>query len=130
MKPPPATKITVIHSEDEIPQFATEKEEAWFWDTHSLGDEFYAVPEPEPDWLRPVRARTTPLAGRFDPEVIGRLKALAVKKHKGYQTLLKEFVVERLYEEEKREGIIPAWRSPSPAPRTTPQKAPATPRTR
>jgi hypothetical protein len=27
-------------------------------------------------------------------------------KNKGYQTLLKEFVVERLYEEEKREGIL------------------------
>ena len=27
-------------------------------------------------------------------------------KGKGYQTLLKEFVVERLYEEEKREGLV------------------------
>jgi hypothetical protein len=26
--------------------------------------------------------------------------------HVGYQTLLKEFVVERLYEEERRAGII------------------------
>jgi hypothetical protein len=25
---------------------------------------------------------------------------------KGYQTLLKEFVIERLYEEEKREGLV------------------------
>jgi hypothetical protein len=32
---------------------------------------------------------------------------LAAKKHKGYQTLLKEFVVERRYEEEKREGLLP-----------------------
>jgi hypothetical protein len=28
------------------------------------------------------------------------------RKGKGYQTLLKEFVLERLYEEEKREGVI------------------------
>ena len=27
-------------------------------------------------------------------------------RHKGYQTLLKEFVMERLYEEEKREGLL------------------------
>jgi predicted DNA binding CopG/RHH family protein len=50
--------------------------------------------------------RTTPIAIRFDQSTIARLKALAAKRNTGYQTLLKEFVVERLYEEEKREGII------------------------
>jgi hypothetical protein len=43
---------------------------------------------------------------RFDEDVLKRLRALARKKGKGYQTLLKEFVVERLYEEEKREGLV------------------------
>lgn len=43
---------------------------------------------------------------RFDPDTLARLKAVARRKHKGYQTLLKEFVMERLYEEEKREGLI------------------------
>ena len=42
----------------------------------------------------------------FDPDVLKRLQALAKKKGKGYQTLLKEFVLERLYEEEKREGLV------------------------
>jgi hypothetical protein len=31
---------------------------------------------------------------------------MAKLKHKGYQTMLKEFVLERLYEEEKREGLL------------------------
>jgi hypothetical protein len=52
------------------------------------------------------RDRTTPIAVRFDPFTLRRLKAVAARRNKGYQTLLKEFVVERLYEEEKREGII------------------------
>lgn len=43
---------------------------------------------------------------RFDQDTIKRLQAVAAKKHKGYQTLLKEFVAERLYEEEKREGML------------------------
>ena len=34
------------------------------------------------------------------------LTRLARKRHKGYQTLLNEFVIERLYEEEKREGLL------------------------
>jgi predicted DNA binding CopG/RHH family protein len=51
-------------------------------------------------------ARTTPIAVRFDRSTLERLKALAALRNTGYQTLLKEFVFERLYEEEKREGII------------------------
>ncbi len=53
-----------------------------------------------------VRGRTTPIAVRFDEFTIKRLKGLAERRNTGYQTLLKEFVIERLYEEEKREGII------------------------
>jgi hypothetical protein len=56
------------------------------------------------DAVRP--GRTTPIAIRFDQFTLRRLKALAARRNTGYQTLLKEFVVERLYEEEKREGII------------------------
>ena len=61
---------------------------------------------------RPHTAASTdsPVAIRFDADTLARLKAVAEKKHKGYQTLLKEFVAERLYEEEKREGILPANR--------------------
>jgi hypothetical protein len=56
------------------------------------------------DMIRP--GRTTPIAIRFDQFTLTRLRALAAARNTGYQTLLKEFVVERLYEEEKREGII------------------------
>jgi hypothetical protein len=56
------------------------------------------------DAIRP--GRTTPIAIRFDQFTLQRLKALAALRNTGYQTLLKEFVVERLYEEEKRAGII------------------------
>lgn len=54
---------------------------------------------------RPAK-RTTPIAVRFDEFTIKRLKGLAARRNTGYQTLLKDFVVERLYEEEKRERII------------------------
>jgi hypothetical protein len=56
------------------------------------------------DMIRP--GRTTPIAIRFDQFTLTRLRALAALRNTGYQTLLKEFVIERLYEEEKREGII------------------------
>jgi len=56
------------------------------------------------DATRP--GRTKPVAIRFDQFTLQRLRALAALRNTGYQTLLKEFVIERLYEEEKREGII------------------------
>jgi hypothetical protein len=75
-------------------------------------DEFFAVNERREkalrmqDVIRP--SRTTPIAIRFDQFTLMRLKSLAASRNTGYQTLLKEFVVERLYEEEKRAGIIPS----------------------
>src|SRR5437867_11865094 len=98
----PAMKT--VRRPDEIPAFADEAEEAAFWATHGLAGELLERMEPPPeDELPPARPRTRPVAIRFDDDVLRRLKALARKKQKGYQTLLKEFVVERLYEEEKRE---------------------------
>jgi hypothetical protein len=98
--------MKVIHSLDEIPAFASEAEEADFWDTHEFSDELWdSLPSAE-DELPPPRPRTKPVAVRFDPDTLDRLKLLARRRNKGYQTLLKEFVMERLYEEEKREGLI------------------------
>lgn len=102
-------KITPLEDPSEVPEDMTEEEERKFWDTHGVTEEFLEKTEPVPeDELPPVRPRTRPISLRFDDDTLKRLKLLAEKKHKGYQTLLKEFVAERLYEEEKREGIISA----------------------
>lgn len=100
-------KMKEIKSPDEIPDFESEKEEREFWSTHALSEEYFEKAGPIPEGvLPPPRPRTRPISLRFDEDVLARVKAVAKSKHKGYQTLLKEFVVERLYEEEKREGII------------------------
>jgi len=98
-----------ISSEEEIPDFETEEQEAEFWATHSLGERFLEKMGPIPEGVLPPatrRLRPGPMSIRFDDETIQRLKAVSEKKHKGYQTLLKEFVTEKLYEEEKREGLL------------------------
>jgi hypothetical protein len=98
--------MNVICSLDEIPACASEADEAAFWDTHEMSDELWdSLPSAE-DELPPPRPRTKPVAVRFDSDTLSRLKTLARKKRKGYQTLLKEFVMERLYEEEKRDALI------------------------
>ena len=102
-----APDVTAIDSADEIPKFSSEEEEATWWDRHVFSEKFYAdnpaIPDEETGLPSP---RSRPVAIRFDNDTLARLKALARKKNKGYQTMLKEFVSERLYEEEKREGII------------------------
>lgn len=91
----------------EVPEFSNEDEEAAYWATHELGSALLDRMRPiSDDVLPPPRPRTRPIAVRFDDDTLRRLKTLASRRHKGYQTLLKEFVVERLYEEEKREGLI------------------------
>ncbi len=101
------TQVSIIASLDEIPVFATEQHEAEYWRTHSFSEELLDQMAPVgDDVLPPARPRTRPVAVRFDQDIVRRLKALASVKQKGYQTLLKEFVVERLYEEEKREGLV------------------------
>jgi hypothetical protein len=94
-----------LHSLDNLPAFASEAEEAAFWDAHELGDEVLAHMAPLPDdLLPPVRASTKLRAVRLDEDILERAKALARKRHMGYQTLLREFVVERLAEEEQRDA--------------------------
>jgi len=103
---------TVLADVDEIPEFADEAAEAEFWATHQFSDVAAAQAEPPPaDLLPNPRPRTVPIAVRFDSSTLDRIKALATLRHKGYQTLLKEFVVERLYEEERRERLIPRHRA-------------------
>jgi hypothetical protein len=107
--------MQTIQGWDEVPKFANEDEESAFGATHDLGpsllDQMQAIPLDGAGVLPPARApmipaRTRPVSIRLDDDLLSRLKVLAARKKKGYQSLLKEFVVERVYEEEKREGVI------------------------
>lgn len=111
----PDVDFIPVERREDIPAFEDEDEEAEFWATHAIAgallEEMQPVPIEGDDELPPARSssvpsRTRPVSVRLDEDILRRLKALAAKKHKGYQSLLKEFVVERLYEEEKREGLV------------------------
>lgn len=103
-----AAALIEVNSWDEVPEFASEKEEAFWWGTHSFGPGILDAPGAADfdDGLPPPHPRSAPVSIRLDRHTLGRLKTLARRRQKGYQTLMKEFVAERLYEEEKRDGII------------------------
>jgi|SRR5450759_590114 hypothetical protein len=102
-------KMSIVDSWSDVPKFTGEADETEWWSTHEPSDALLAQMKPVPltQEEQTVRnARTHPVAIRFDDSTLERVRALAQRRHKGYQTLLKEFVVERLYEEEKREGMV------------------------
>ncbi len=104
---------------DDVPDFAGEAEEAAWWAGHVpsaawvaregrpvplAGDATLPVPaDPSRLGRRPAG---TPVNLRLETDTVRRLRVLAAKKGTKYQTLLKQFVVERLYEEEKREHLV------------------------
>lgn len=105
--------FTIIYDLDSIPAFDDEGDEAAFWDTHTYSEEILAKAVRPPlegdDVFPPARARANtkrPVSIRFDDDTLTRLKKLAGVKKTNYQTLVKNFVNERLYEEEKREGVL------------------------
>src|SRR5712692_2829011 len=107
MRKKTSTPMDTVTRIADIPQFKSEREESKFWATHELSEKLWAEAERLPEGILPApRPRTRPVAIRFDDATLERLKRLSAHLRKGYQSLLKEFVVERLYEEERREGFI------------------------
>jgi uncharacterized membrane protein len=101
--------IKLIDDPSELPTHLSDEEQLEFWETHGLSEEFLDKTEDVPDDERPRRQeKATPISVRFDAHTLDRLKALAEHRGIGYQTLLKQFVGERLYEEEKRERLVSA----------------------
>lgn len=109
--------FTIVYDPVDIPDFGSEQEEARFWDTHTWSGELLdeAAKAPRDPDLPPARSKTLSRATslRLGQSTLTRLKTLARKKGLPYQTLLKSFVLERLYEEEKREGILPSSSAPN-----------------
>jgi hypothetical protein len=107
---PRRENLIPVNNPNEIPAFETEAEEHKYWKTHELGLGMFENVEPDPLLeqipTRPRTERTRPVPVRFDADTLRCLRTLAARNGTGYQTLLKTFVMERLYKQEKRQGII------------------------
>jgi predicted DNA binding CopG/RHH family protein len=95
-----------IDDVSEIPPNLSDEEMIDFLDEHGVSEAFLENTPEVPEEERPI-PRTKPINIRFDDLTLRRLKEMADRRNVGYQTLLKMFVTERLYEEEKREGMLP-----------------------
>lgn len=100
------TDLTIITDMSQIPAFESEAEEVAFWNTHALAEHLLKPENEEAELLPPRPRKSTPTSIRLGTDLEQRLRVLAERKNTTYQTLLKEFVLERVYEEEKRLKII------------------------
>ena len=74
-----------------IPQFETEQDEAAFWAVHQIDARLMNTALHRPD----VRESTT-ITLRFDPRMLARIKRLARSRYLNYQSMIKQWLSERL----------------------------------
>lgn len=89
-----------IRDPGDMPLEMTEEQARDFWDTHEVTEEYLSKVGTSSQRYSRRGSGTKPISLRLEEDTIRRLKELARTKNKGYQTLLKEFVSERLNEEE------------------------------
>jgi predicted DNA binding CopG/RHH family protein len=97
-------KLVPITDASKVPNKASEEEEIEFWSRHSATQEYLDSSETSTTKSsRPQRSRA--ISVRFDEKLLRRLKRIADEEGKRYQTLLKEFVTERIEQEEEKLGL-------------------------
>lgn len=86
--------LQTITKWSEIPTFRTEKEEAAFWLQHQIDSRLMNQSIVKSD----VRESTT-ITLRFDPRMLARIKRLARARFLNYQSMMKQWLSERLEQE-------------------------------
>lgn len=86
--------LRTISSWSSVPPFATEAEEAKFWaETQIDGRQMNAA------LVKPDMRESTTITVRFDPRMLARIKRLARSRYLNYQSMIKQWLAERLERE-------------------------------
>ena len=89
--------MKTIQNWSEIPEFEDEAAEAAFWAKHSLDARLMNASLHRQN----VRESTT-ITLRFDPQMLSRIKRLARRRYLNYQSMIKQWLSERLEDEVSR----------------------------
>ena len=81
----------------DIPEFADEAAEARFWETHELDGRLMATSVHEAD-----SRESTTITLRFDPRMLSRIKRIARGRFLNYQSMMKQWLAERLEDEMRK----------------------------
>ena len=91
---PSLPNLKTVHDWTEIPDFKDRKEESDFWAKHGLDPRLMNASIHKPN----VRESTT-ITLRFDPRMLARIKRIARMRYLNYQSMIKQWLSERLEDE-------------------------------
>jgi len=86
--------LEVVNDWESVPLFGNMNEEAQFWATHQLGLRLM-----QSSLVSTDTNESTTITLRMDPRMLSRLKRLARQRYLNYQSMLKQWVAERLEKE-------------------------------
>ncbi len=86
--------LPAITDWEAVPLFADAAEEARYWETHQIGVRLLQTSLVSTD-----SNESTTITIRMDPRMLSRLKRLARQRYLNYQSMLKQWVAERLEKE-------------------------------
>jgi predicted DNA binding CopG/RHH family protein len=86
--------MKVITNWSELPAFETEEEEAEFWAGARLDIRLMSV-----SLLKADTRESTTITLRFDPRLLARIKRIARSRYLNYQSMIKQWLSERLEKE-------------------------------
>ena len=81
--------MNVITKWGDVPRFSSEEEEADFWKETSL----------ESRLMNGSMLKTVTITLRFDPRMLARIKRMARSRYLNYQSMIKQWLSERLEKE-------------------------------
>lgn len=86
--------MKMISSWSEMPALETEEEEALFWADTRIDPRLMNA-----SLLKPDTRESTTITIRFDPRLLARIKRIARSRYLNYQSMIKQWLSERLEDE-------------------------------
>lgn len=83
-----------LYKWSDVPNFVDEAEEADFWQNHELAGSLMLASVHEAD-----TKESTTITLRFDPRMLSRIKRIARMRFLNYQSMMKQWIAERIEEE-------------------------------
>lgn len=91
--------MDIVNEWEEIPAFTCEHDEARYWFSHRLDAKLIETSIAGTD-----QSESTTITLRIDPRMLSRVKRLARSRYLNYQSMIKQWVSERLEAELRDRG--------------------------
>jgi predicted DNA binding CopG/RHH family protein len=91
--------MDIVTQWTDIPQFTCEHDEAKYWLEHRLDAKLMAQSLAGAD-----QSESTTITMRIDPRMLSKIKRLARSRYLNYQSMLKQWISERLEQEVRDRG--------------------------